>query len=116
MSWIPAFMHELGAVPAGVQVGVLGLLYFAVAKLSVYLKDRKAIANGETPATTTQHAVEDLSGKLMPEIEELQDRVRDLTEQCQRVADIEISLAQKIDSNTEKMIAINTNVENLVRR
>lgn len=109
-------MHELGKVPAGVQIGVMGLLYFSVAKFSAYLKQRKAEQNGEAPALSTQNAVEDLRKELMPEVEDLKDSVRDLVEQSQRVADIQLALATKIDNNTEKMIAINTNVENLVRR
>lgn len=115
-SWIPAFMHELGNVPAGLQVAVLGFLYFAMIRVTAIIKARQAQTSGEEPAPTTQNAVENLAEKLLPELEELKDTVRDLAEQSQRVADIELSLAQKIDSNTEKMIAINTNVENLVRR
>lgn len=115
-SWIPEFMRELGKVPAGVQVGILGLLYFSVAKFSVYIKQRKAEQSGEPPAPSTHSAVEDLKGELLPDIQALKDEVRDLKEQCQRVADIEIALAEKIDKNTEKMIAIQTNVQNLVNR
>ena len=116
LSWIPAFMHELGAVPAGVQFGVMGLLYFAVSKLGLFLKQRKAEQNGTAPAPTTQTAVEDLKKELLQDVEEQKNTLRDLVEQSQRVADIQLALATKIDNNTEKMIAINTNVENLVRR
>ena len=115
-SWIPAFMHELGNVPAGLQVAVLGFLYFAMIRVTAIIKARQAQKNGEDPAPTTHNAVENLTEKLLPELEELKDTVRDLAEQCQKVADIQLTQGPKLNGISNELIAIKTNVENLVRR
>ena len=114
LSWLPELVKEINHVPAGLQIAFVGLLYFAVMRFTAWQKQRKAPDGA--PAHTTQTAVEDMRKEIMPEIEGMKEALRDVEEQSQRVADIQLALATKIDNNTEKMIAINTNVENLVRR
>lgn len=63
----------------------------------------------------TVDAIKDIAKQNGSDVAGLKAALRDAQEEMRRVADIELALANKIDLNTERMVEIKANLQNVIQ-